>query len=123
MGVCGLNQKRHKSLIFSKTLLDLITGPENKIIEDKNENEKQEKKEKDNEIYDMILDFSNFEQLKKDGWKISWSKDIGLDKYNICKESKNIVIGILGNKYRGKSFLLQRIFEKIEKDNFINKSR
>ena len=125
MGVCGLNQKRHKSLVFSKTPGDLITAPENKIIEDKNENEneKQEKKEKDNEIYDMILDFSNFEQLKKDGWKISWSKDIGLDKYNICKESKNIVIGILGNKYRGKSFLLQRIFEKIEKDNFINKSR
>ena len=128
MGVCGLDQKRHKALIFTKTPSDLITAPENKIIEDNNENEKQEKtekkeKDKDKEIYDMILDFSNFEQLKRDGWKISWPKYGGLDKYNICKESNNIIIGILGNKYSGKSFLLQRIIGIIEKDDFINKSR
>lgn len=128
MGVCGLDKKRHKALIFTKTPSDLITAPENKIIEDNNENEKQEKKEKkekdkDKEIYDMILDFSNFDQLKRDGWKISWPKDGGLDKYNICKESNNIIIGILGNKYSGKSFLLRRIIGIIEKDDFINNSR
>ena len=67
----------------------------------------------------MVLNFSNFGQLKQSGWEISWPKDKGLDKYNRCKENKNVVVGILGNKYRGKSFLMGRI---IGKDNYINKS-
>ena len=41
-----------------------------------------------------------------------------MEKYNKCKENKNILVGILGNKNRGKSFLLGRI---IGKKNFMNK--
>ena len=84
---------------------------------------KQEEIEKSKNFYDMILDFSNFEQLKQNGWEIKWPEDEvqdkGQSKYNHCKENNNIVVGILGNKNRGKSFLLGRI---IGKDNFINKS-
>ena len=70
----------------------------------------------------MVLDFSNFEQLRQDGWKIIWpnkAQNKAQEKYYKCNENKNVVVGILGNKNRGKSFLLGRI---IGKDNFINKS-
>ena len=92
---------------------------EDKIIEKK----KQEEIEKSKKFYDMILDFSNFEQLKQNGWEIIWpedeAQDKGQSKYTRCKENKNIVVGILGNKNRGKSFLLGRI---IGKTNYTNKS-
>ena len=92
---------------------------ENKIIEKK----KQEEIEKSKKFYDMILDFSKFEQLKQNGWEIIWpedeAQDKGQSKYTRCKENKNIVVGILGNKNRGKSFLLGRI---IGKTNYTNKS-
>jgi len=71
----------------------------------------------------MVLDFSNFGQLKQDGWKINWpenkSQNNAQERYKKCNKDKNVVVGILGNKNRGKSFLLGRI---IGKSNFINKS-
>ena len=88
----------------------------------KNEEKKKKEIEKAKEFYDMVLDFSNFEQLRQDGQKIKWpnkSLKEAQEKYNKCNENKNVVVGILGNKNRGKSFLLGRI---IGKDNFINKN-
>ena len=108
------NDKISNNISYDKPYLE-----DYKIIEKK----KQEEIEKSKKFYDMILDFSNFEQLKQNGWKIIWpedeAQDKGQSKYNQCKENKNVVVGILGNKNRGKSFLLGRI---IGKDNFINKS-
>ena len=92
------------------------------IQEIKNIEEKKKEIEKAKEFYDMVLDFSNFEQLRQDGWKIIWpnkAQDEAKKRYYKCNENKNVVVGILGNKNRGKSFLLGRI---IGKDNFINKS-
>ena len=63
-------------------------------------------------FYDMILDFSNFEQLKKDGWKITFGPDCE-KKYENCKSNNNVVIGIIGNNNRGKSFLLGKIIGNI----------
>ena len=95
---------------------------EYKIIEGK----KKEEIGKFKEFYDMVLDFSNFGQLEQGeqgGWKIKWPKmedqNNAKEKYNRCNENKNVVVGILGNKNRGKSFLLGRIIGNI---NFINKS-
>ena len=83
-----------------------------KIINKKKEEEKKESMK----FYDMILDFSSFEQLKKDGWVINFSNE-GKKKYEKSIIENNITIGILGNKNRGKSYLLGRI---IGKDNYKN---
>jgi hypothetical protein len=65
----------------------------------------------------MVIDFSSFEQLKsKDGWVVNFSEK-GKEKYEKCKKEDNITIGIIGNKNRGKSFLLGRIIGKTNYQN------
>jgi len=77
--------------------------------------------------YDMILDFNSFEQLKKDGWTANFSKE-GYNKYlKSFKNEKgekieNVVVGIVGIKNRGKSYLLKRILNNQNykpKDGFL----
>ena len=64
----------------------------------------------------MVINFHSFEQLKKDGWNCVFTK-IGKKKYDICKNKNAIVIGIVGSKNRGKSFLLGRIMKMKEYEN------
>lgn len=60
--------------------------------------------------YDMILNFNSFEQLRKGGWTANFSLE-GYQKYlhSFQEEQENIVIGVVGIKNRGKSYLLKRI--------------
>lgn len=58
----------------------------------------------------MILNFDSFEQLKLDGWTANFSFE-GLEKYNRSIEDENIIIGVVGMKNRGKSYLLKRIMK------------
>ena len=58
--------------------------------------------------YDMILNFESFEQLKKDGWNAYFSQE-GFEKYEESIHNENIIIGVVGIKNRGKSYLLKRI--------------
>ena len=102
-----------KPEIIEKELSDI--PPEKKpqnIYEDK----KQEVIKQTKSFYDLILDFSKFEQLYKGGWEIIWGKD-GKEKYEKCKKSDNVVVGVIGNKNKGKSFLLSKF---INKENFSN---
>ena len=70
--------------------------------------------EKQNDSYDMVFNFSSFQQLKKDGW-IAYFTQEGYKKY-LESNTKNVnVIGMVGIKNRGKSYLLGRI---IERDNY-----
>ena len=72
----------------------------------------------DNEsnFYDMILDFHSFEQLLKkdgnDGWTANFTIE-GKKRYDesIKNANKNVVIGVVGKKNRGKSYLLGRIMD------------
>ena len=64
----------------------------------------------------MILEFNSFEQLRTDGWNANFTKE-GIKKYNKCIQEDNIVIGIVGNKNRGKSYLLGRIMDMKEYEN------
>ena len=83
----------------------------------KEEEEKKGEKEKDeNDFYDMVLNFHSFEQLNKDGWNSEFT-EIGKKKYDRCKNKKAIVIGIVGNKNSGKSYLLGRIMKMKEYEN------
>ena len=102
-----------KPEIIEQELRDI--PPEKKpqnIYEDK----KQEVIKQTKSFYDLILDFSKFEQLYKGGWKIIWGKD-GKEKYENCKKNDNVVVGVIGNKNKGKSFLLSKF---INKENFSN---
>ena len=85
--------------------------PKNSFEDKKHEIIKQTK-----EFYDLILDFSKFDQLYKGGWKIIWGKE-GKEKYEKCKKNDNVVVGVIGNKNKGKSFLLSKF---INKENFSN---
>lgn len=71
--------------------------------------------EKQSEHYDMILDFSSFNQLKQKGWTANFSPE-GYKKYLNCKKQNINAIGVIGDKNRGKSFLLGRI---IEEENYV----
>ena len=79
--------------------------------------EEEDKKNREaQDFYDVILNFSSFEQLKKEGWNANFTK-LGKKKFDKCIKENNIVIGILGNKNRGKSFLLGRILKLKEYEN------
>ena len=60
--------------------------------------------------YDMILNFKSFEQLWNGGWTANFTLE-GYQKYldSFQEQQENIVIGVVGIKNRGKSFLLKRI--------------
>ena len=58
--------------------------------------------------YDMILNFESFEQLKKYGRNAYFSQE-GFEKYEESIHNENIIIGVVGIKNRGKSYLLKRI--------------
>jgi len=70
--------------------------------------------EKQNNSYDMVFNFNSFQQLKKDGW-IAYFTQEGYKKYLESNVKFVNVIGMVGNKNRGKSYLLGRI---IERDNY-----
>ena len=85
---------------------------EDKKKEEQKRLEEQELKKRNDieNFYDLIIHFHSFEQLKSDGWDASFTKE-GKRKYDECINKNNIVIGIIGNKNRGKSYLLGRIMK------------
>ena len=66
--------------------------------------EEKEKLEKDPlEFYDIIVNINSMQRIKKEGWEIRMNetgKKISEDK----NEKKKLIIGVLGNKNKGKSF-------------------
>ena len=85
---------------------------EDKKKEEQKRLEEQELKKRNDieNFYDLIIHFHSFEQLKSDGWDASFTKE-GKRKHDECINKNNIVIGIIGNKNRGKSYLLGRIMK------------
>ena len=87
---------------------------EKKIFEE----EEKKKNREAQDFYDLVLDFNSFEQLKKDGWNANFTR-MGKKKFDKCisENEFNIVIGVVGNKNRGKSYLLGRIMQMDEYKN------
>ena len=74
---------------------------------------------KSKDFYDIIIDIKSIKDIKN-GWEIKMSKE-GLIKYNKYQKDKDkfIRVGFIGNKSKGKSFLLSKL-SKIElPNNFI----
>ena len=59
--------------------------------------------------YDLVLQINSIDQLEKGGWPVKFSEK-GKEKYKELKNENCVIIGVSGNKNRGKSFLLKRIF-------------
>ena len=83
--------------------------------------EEKEKLQKDPlEFYDIIVNINSMQNIKREGWEIKMNesgKKISEDK----KEKKRLVIGVIGNRNKGKSFLLQALSgEKLQTGTTIN---
>ena len=76
-----------------------------KINEIKNDNNKNIEKE---DFYDIIININSIKNINKKGWNIKFS-EIGLEQYLNYKNQELIKIGVLGNKNKGKTFLLSKI--------------
>lgn len=73
-----------------------------------------------NNFYDIIVNIDSLKNIEI-GWKIKFSEN-GYKIYESGKDEPKIVIGILGNKNRGKSFLISKLSNDNITDHFIIKA-
>jgi len=66
------------------------------------------------DFYDIIIDIKSIKDVNK-GWEIKMN-EIGEKRFNEFKYQKVLIIGIIGNSNKGKSFILSKI-AKIELPN------
>ena len=60
-----------------------------------------------NKIYDMEININSILGFLK-GWEIKYSKD-GKEKNEFAKRNQTKIFSVIGNKNRGKSFILSKI--------------
>ena len=58
-------------------------------------------------FYDIIIDIYSLYNLNK-GFKVKFS-DLGKQNYDIMKTKDVLIVGVLGNKGKGKTFLLSKL--------------
>ena len=76
-----------------------------------NKNEISKKKFIDDEIddyYDIVFEIDSLANLKKYGWEFRVTEK-GNEKYEKKKNKESTVISVIGNKNKGKSFILSQI--------------
>ena len=61
--------------------------------------------------YDIIIDIDSIKKLFKKGWDIKYTEE-GDKKYEQKKNENLTVVAVIGNKNRGKSYILQKISGK-----------
>ena len=59
--------------------------------------------------YDIILCADSIKNLTSIGWKIKYNKKEGKKVYEDSKNKETIVVGVVGNGNKGKSFLLKKL--------------
>lgn len=58
-------------------------------------------------FYDIIVDVDSLRHMLK-GWKVKFT-DIGKKNYDIMKNKEVLIVGVVGNRNRGKSFVLSKL--------------
>lgn len=58
-------------------------------------------------FYDIIVDIDSLKNMKK-GWKIKYNVE-GRKHYEIMKDKEKLIVGVVGNRNRGKSFVLSKL--------------
>ena len=59
--------------------------------------------------YDIILCVDSIKNLANNGWMVKYNKKEGKAIYEESKQKKTIVVGVVGNGNKGKSFLLKKL--------------
>ena len=61
--------------------------------------------------YDIVLDITSFQDLvnQDKGWKIKYNKKDGKEIYLKKKDEPTIIVGVIGNGNKGKSFFLEKL--------------
>jgi hypothetical protein len=73
-----------------------------KFINDNNENS----------FYDIIIDITSIKNLNNEGWIVKYpKKEKSREYYNKAKDIPTIIVGVIGNGNKGKSFLLEKLSE------------
>jgi len=85
-----------------KSYIKTFTSPENQNKELKKD------KENTNCDYDIIIDINSIKNLNSLGWNIIYSGDKKKQRKIIESENK-IIISVLGNSNRGKTYILQKL--------------
>jgi hypothetical protein len=65
-------------------------------------------------FYDIIVDVDSLRHITK-GWKVKFTP-IGKEHYDIMKDKEVLIIGVVGNRNRGKSFVLSKLSKQILPD-------
>lgn len=58
-------------------------------------------------FYDIIVDIDSLRHMIK-GWKVKFT-EIGKKNYDIMKDKEVLIVGVVGNRNRGKSFVLSKL--------------
>ena len=58
-------------------------------------------------FYDIIVDIDSLRHMIK-GWKVKFT-ETGKQNYDIMKEKEVLIVGVVGNRNRGKSFVLSKL--------------
>jgi hypothetical protein len=87
--------------------------PREKPQEKPQENYEQEEKENYQQdqidsYYDIVFEIESLENLKDNGWELKVTEK-GQKKYEEKKDKDNTVVSVIGNKNKGKSFILSKI--------------
>ena len=59
--------------------------------------------------YDIVLDITSIRDLINKGWIVKYNREEGKQKYLKKKDDPTIVLGVIGNGNRGKSFILEKL--------------
>lgn len=59
------------------------------------------------DYYDIVIDVNSIENVLN-GWKVGYTEE-GKKQYEAKKDAKSCVVGVVGNKNKGKSFLLAKL--------------
>ena len=109
---CGNLSKNKELLSLSKTdLIQKINSKTQHISKLEKNDEWRFIKEKVENFYDIIININSILKVKK-GWEIEMTKE-GENKYEEFKDKELIVIDVVGNMNKGKTFILSKL-SKIE---------
>lgn len=59
--------------------------------------------------YDIVVDITSFDDLITKGWLVYYNKEEGKKKYLNKKDEDTIIVGVIGNGNKGKSFFLEKL--------------
>ena len=80
---------------------------ENELLK-KQEELKYFKNSKFEDFYDIVIDINSIKSINNEGWKVKFNEN-GRKKYEDHKDQELIIIGVIGNNNKGKSFILSKI--------------